>query len=642
MSHSKNYLKTILVLAILLPLIWAHPAQAQLGFITQIGLTATMGVLTPVAYLIGYIAGQLVFLGGTLTNMALDLNSQVLQSGVVKTGWPIARDLANLGFVLAIILIAFATILRIETYQMQKLLWKLITAALLVNFSLVIAGVFIDFSGVLTNFFLSKATGDNSVSLGIGAGLVDSFGAHTILQQKTDAKDIEDKVQGLAKDFNKLTVFLASQIFVAIFTSIVAISLWSLAAMIYIRYIALTILLVLMPLAWLMWIWPELEKYWSEWWHEFLRWSFFAPAISFFLYLALSMAVGFKNNPITIPTLTDANNMGLLIEGWGAAIGKMVSLLGILYGGLYASNKMGIAGASFGFTVAGGVKSMTTGGAVWASGGIRDRARTLGYKAPDKEGRGGGGWIERGSAALTGIPLVSGIARGVNEWATAGKKEQVGAYEKDLDKLSENKDAFLNMSKNPRVTGRLLANDAYAAAYINKAADKGMLKDLKKEMPTDVFERLVASSKKMGTASKIYAKNPKLAALGEKDAAKASELIKAAMARVKPADISNLDPDDFYSEKDFSPTILLNLTKPAIKQLSMSANPKQVEAINKGIEKIKDLVAKNGLELKDDERRNFEYLQKWENESLVGQMPRTEKSKIITENLQEEFKKSKS
>ena len=637
MRRKKTYLKTVLVLAIAITFLWANSAQAQLaqvagGYVAHFGLTAVMSVLTPVAYLIGYVAGQMVFLGGTLTNWALDLNSQLIQNQTVQIGWVVTRDLANLGFVLAIILIAFATILRVETYQMQKILWKLIVAALLINFSLVIAGVFIDFSGILTNFFIQRAT--NFQPKQLGAGLADAFQVHTILQQKDDAKAIQDMAAGLANDFNKLTTFFASLIFVAIFTALVAMSLLSLAAMLFVRYIILIILLILMPLTWLMWIWPDLEGHWKKWWSEFMRWTFFAPAVTFFIYLALNVATnlsGIRKSGAPIPVeVAGLADLSLFIKDFGSALGQMISVLGILYGGIYAANKMGIAGANVGFVVAKGIKNAAVGGVVggamlgggYLGAGLRDRLRNIGA---DKEGK---GVIERTAAKLTGNPIIGGLARGTVEWTTAGKKEQVGAYEKGFDKLAENKEGFINAAKSPGISNRLLANDAYAAAYMNKAAEKGYLKDLQKTLPADIFGRLLTATKKAGTANKVYAKNPTLAAWGITDKDEARKAVKDAKARVKPSDIANLDASDFYNEQDFNPTLLLNLTKPDIKQLSMAANPKQIEAINKGIAKIETMITANELTLEADEKRGFERLKNWEEDSIGGQIARTETKTI--------------
>jgi len=72
--------------------------------------------------------------------------------------WKIMRDYANLGIVIAMIFMAIATILRIEKYSWKKMLPKLLLVALLINFSLVILGIFVDLSNFLSMHFLSSST----------------------------------------------------------------------------------------------------------------------------------------------------------------------------------------------------------------------------------------------------------------------------------------------------------------------------------------------------------------------------------------------------------------------------------------------------------------------------------------------------
>ena len=109
-----------------------------------------------IAYLLGFIASATFYLGGQLVTFALKINLTLLNSPIIESGWQIVLSFANLGFVLAIIIIAFATIFRLENYAMKQVLWKLIVAALLVNFSLVIAGAFINVSDVLAENFNAK------------------------------------------------------------------------------------------------------------------------------------------------------------------------------------------------------------------------------------------------------------------------------------------------------------------------------------------------------------------------------------------------------------------------------------------------------------------------------------------------------
>ena len=73
------------------------------------------------------------------------LNASIIKSPSVKLGWTMTRNFANLGFVLAMIFIAYATMLRLQNYDI-KMLGRLVVIALLINFSLAISGVILDFS----------------------------------------------------------------------------------------------------------------------------------------------------------------------------------------------------------------------------------------------------------------------------------------------------------------------------------------------------------------------------------------------------------------------------------------------------------------------------------------------------------------
>lgn len=484
-----------------------------MNFIEHFGLNALLSSLDGLAYLIGYIAGLFVTVGGTLVNWTLSQNATLLTSNTVQTGFIVSRDLANLGFVLAIILIAFATILRFEQYQMQRILWKLIVAALLVNFSLVIAGVFIDFSGVMTNFFIEKAAGGT-----VGEGLANAFNVQSILQQTTEESKIKALVQGLKEDPNKHYPFTASVVFVAIFTTIVAISLISLAAMLYIRYIWLTILLILAPLAWLMWIWPDLEHLQKEWWSKFMQWTLFGPAVTFFIYLAIAVALKGGIAPVG-SSLDEA--IGVTIKDFGTMLAKMISVLGILYGGMYTANTMGIAGANAGFAVAKGVKNLMVGGAVVGAGlagglGLKLGGRLyeganktlLGRETNFRED------LKNITARASGIPLVGGAMQAANRALQEGGAEIMKKLEEHYGGLTSF-DARLNSLRDVS-----LVDPEKKAALINSMAIKNELGQLEEAIKKglisrDRYEEAVKSSLLKGGegAKTLLSRNPFLAKL---------------------------------------------------------------------------------------------------------------------------------
>lgn len=91
---------------------------------------------------------------------------------VAELGWKIVRDFSNMFFILIMVVIAFATILRLERYGIKELLPKVIIIALLINFSLVICYLIIDFSDITAHYFIDEV---KKVNPNISTTLVDAL-----------------------------------------------------------------------------------------------------------------------------------------------------------------------------------------------------------------------------------------------------------------------------------------------------------------------------------------------------------------------------------------------------------------------------------------------------------------------------------
>jgi hypothetical protein len=325
-------------------------------------------------YIVGTLGVYLVKVAGFLTNFTLNLNLQLLDDSFITTGWTICRDLANLGFVLFIIIIAIATILRYQEYGAKSTLAKLIAVALLVNFSLLGAGVFVDFSNMLTKSFITKAVGDSSWSTGATWNFATAI-ANSVSPGKFLSTENSEKATGFLPGLiNAFTdpvgslksalIWIASFFFVIIFTLLLAFVLFAVAIMFLVRYIALSILLVLVPLACLFWVIPATKSLWEKWWNNFMRWILFAPTATFFLFLAVQMIQGqsdkFKEISQTAQGVGNLNNLDLqgtlLNQDFPAQITHMVLLVAFVLGGLIAANSLSITGAKtfYGWAQAGG------------------------------------------------------------------------------------------------------------------------------------------------------------------------------------------------------------------------------------------------------------------------------------------------
>ncbi|GAG19127.1 unnamed protein product, partial [marine sediment metagenome] len=89
------------------------------------------------------------FINWNYTGLPMTDDSEIEQNPIVQVGWTLTRDLINMFFVIVLAFIGLATALRIEQYKYEKLLPIFIGIALIINFSPVICGLFIDASNII-------------------------------------------------------------------------------------------------------------------------------------------------------------------------------------------------------------------------------------------------------------------------------------------------------------------------------------------------------------------------------------------------------------------------------------------------------------------------------------------------------------
>ncbi len=315
-------------------------AGAQFGFLNPVNLV-TWAART-IAGILNFFLGYVFMLAGWFVDVATQMNRGILadSNALVKVGWTISRDIANLGFVLIMIVISVATIVRYKKYAVQKLLPTLIGAAILVNFSLTIAGVLIKFSDTLATTFTSRLTTSNLTDAIAGA-----FDPQRLLLKDNENPPPPDPSNqgGAFTDFSAtILISLSGSIFSVIFLAIAAFSMFTLAIMLLYRYIYLSVLLVLAPLAWLFWVFPDLQHLFGKWWKNFLKWTFFFPAMTFFLFLAVKAAEALKTSGIFIQGSIFSASGFADVMSQGV---QMIVLTGLLFGGLLAAQEMSIEGA---------------------------------------------------------------------------------------------------------------------------------------------------------------------------------------------------------------------------------------------------------------------------------------------------------
>lgn len=314
---------------------WVGDIAAQ--FITAI-VGIFVGIINTV---IGLVAWALFWVAGEFISFGLAINSQLAQSVLIKEGFDIVLSFANLGIIVSIVVIAFMIMLR--RGNAGELLSKFILVAILINFGLVITTNLLikpvdEITGIIndaTNFNVGSFARAFIVPISFGDEiLAPPSGSEGIVQVENTA----DSVPGL---WAGIVINLSSVLFSVMFMVMGTIVMFGFAGILFVRYIALGVLLILLPIAWLSYIFPGLKMAgghpFQVWWASFFKWLIFAPVSMFFFYLAVrAVGRGALTGPGTFNLLSDA----------GAALGDMIIAVGLMVGGMIVANRMGIYGAS--------------------------------------------------------------------------------------------------------------------------------------------------------------------------------------------------------------------------------------------------------------------------------------------------------
>ncbi len=454
-------------------LIGAYSALAEdIDPTTAIGGSVSGGVYTPptgaltdgtadsvpgLLNLVLVISSGIMSLFGYLIDFSIAIGKSVMSLPIVQIGSQTMISFANLGFVFAIIVMAFATIFRVQSYAMKQTLWKLIVAALLVNFSLTIAGAFISVSNIFTDFFLQGLNGKS-----ISDGLMGVLNPQALVEvNDASAWDI------LTGMLSYLFKYMASLLFVIVFNFIIILTFFALFIMLLIRAITLGVLLVIMPIVWLLWIFPGTSKYWSEWWNNFIRWTFFAPIVLFFIVLVISSGGQLQKIRETSGV---SQQQGVGVEkafkdsmtfnpDFFDHVSQIIITTGLLLGGLIAANKMGITFASTAMGLAKGSGKMFGG---WVGRKSLQYGTGILNKPRGKEGEEKKSYTQRLSewsagSKLAKYTLLPGLAaRGIAKFSAAGGENLVKQAKDGAGKRSLNENiAMLGYGSSPTQQGIL-------------------------------------------------------------------------------------------------------------------------------------------------------------------------------------------
>lgn len=346
-------LGTLFVVGIIMP----HILPAQAG---DEALDYIAGVIAWILLLV------VQFFGTFLANLSNLLVRVALYNGFgsetfVIRAWVVVRDFANIFFIIALLIIAVATILRIEVYSAKRLLFKLVLMAILINFSRSIAIFIVNISQVIMLYFIG-AFKDVSGLLLSNILLLNEY---LTLAESADQLANFD-LSGLIGN-----VLLAG-VFIAVGTFVVG----AIILMLVYRIVFLWLLIILSPLAFLLHAVPGGTSYAGKWWGTFSKNIISGPLIAFFLWLAFfsvspSLTAGgdslatqfFVADPNVVVVTPNASSITLPDNLLSFIVG-----MGLLVGGLLITAQVGGAGASI---ASGAVSRLQRGGTSPLRGGRR-------------------------------------------------------------------------------------------------------------------------------------------------------------------------------------------------------------------------------------------------------------------------------
>jgi len=331
-SISRKYFILPLLILVVAVILFPKTVNADI-----IDLAANLGktvLASPILIALGVISLLVMGIFGALDMMVISFITNIVQYNnfinepTIVDAWVIVRDLCNMFFILILLVVAFATILRIESYQWKKILPKLLIMAVLINFSRTICGLIIDASQVIMMTFTNAfGSGGEFISL----TKMSSYFTGTTFNSFT------------TKDWSVLNVVIGLLIGI-MFMIISGIVLVVAMSVFLMRIVMLWIYIVLSPLAFLAAAFPAGQKYATQWWSEFIKYIINGPVLAFFIWMALMTSrADFKYfNFSALKGQCFGNSAIMCMDQFM----PFVMSIGMMIGGLIITQQIGGVGAS--------------------------------------------------------------------------------------------------------------------------------------------------------------------------------------------------------------------------------------------------------------------------------------------------------
>lgn len=270
------------------PRYWSpyHAAQAlgnwALGTIGE-------GVVAFFEWLIAYIySGTAWFLMGasSIFQGALEftLSPDNYDLAGIKTAWTVIRDVVNIAFIFILLYVALMTVLQSSSFGTNRLLAALVLAALLVNFSFFFTRVVIDVGNTFAVTLYNIAAPGPEAS--IGQTFADRLNIQTSLASATNVNTCG---ASSGSDSGPAGLRITAYLLGIVTTSILALSFLTVALLVVGRTIALILLIIVSPAAFVAGILDKTRGYFGQWWGMLINNALFPFVYLLFILIALKI-----------------------------------------------------------------------------------------------------------------------------------------------------------------------------------------------------------------------------------------------------------------------------------------------------------------------------------------------------------------
>jgi len=228
-------------------------------------------------------------------------------------------------------IIAFGTILKIQSYHARNALVKLIIMAVLINFSKTITGVLIDFAQVVMMTFVDAFKNSAPIVMTV------SFNIQK-MQSYADSVDVGNI---------NLMATVASMILAVILLIVAITVVLAMGVVLLARILMLWILVILSPIAYIATVLPNTQRYATAWWSSLGKNLISGPLLAFFLWLSLSIISTSGAQPISLTSPSAGASFGEADIMTTQNMFNFIITIALLIMGLMMTQSLGVMGGSF-------------------------------------------------------------------------------------------------------------------------------------------------------------------------------------------------------------------------------------------------------------------------------------------------------